>query len=83
MLLLLLLLLFLLFLQGRSHFKDNETVFLLLLLLLMLLFWKSSHFKDHETVRQISGRRHLPDQQIVEVEEVVEGIADDLQSQSR
>ena len=82
MLLLLLLLLFLLFLQGRSHFKDNETV-LLLLLLLLLLFWKSSHFKDHETVRQISGRRHLPDQQIVEVEEVVEGIADDLQSQSR
>ena len=79
---LLLLLLFLLFLQGRSHFKDNETV-LLLLLLLLLLFWKSSHFKDHETVRQISGRRHLPDQQIVEVEEVVEGIADDLQSQSR
>ncbi len=40
-------------------------------------------FQDHETLWKISGRRNIFDQQVVQVEEVVEGIQDHLQPQPR
>jgi hypothetical protein len=40
-------------------------------------------FQDHETLWKISGGRNLFDQQVVQVEEVVEGVKDHLQPQPR